>query len=84
MSSSFHHFYFVVKLLSIFLLYHRSSAIRSSASDSNAAIPHREHEFTDDEIIQLPIGRYPEPQCRYSVRWGDADGREIIGYLMFN
>jgi hypothetical protein len=64
---------FFLLLLSILL--HHTVAIRSS---DNSAVPHREHEFTDDEIIQLPIGRFPEPQCRYSVHWGDSDGREII------
>ncbi|CAD6195303.1 unnamed protein product [Caenorhabditis auriculariae] len=36
-----------------------------------------EPEFPADEVIQLPVGRFPDPDCAYSVRFKDNNGRKV-------
>ncbi|CAI4233011.1 unnamed protein product [Auanema sp. JU1783] len=35
---------------------------------------HKDHVFAPEEIIELPMGRFPDPECEYSVRRNDENG----------
>jgi hypothetical protein len=44
-----------------------------------ANISHTEHEIPEEEIIQLPIGRFPEPACEYAMLSIDHKGPVVTG-----
>jgi len=47
---------------------------RPPPPDSNSTPQQPEYEIPEDSIIELPFGRFPEPQCDYSVHAGGPDG----------
>lgn len=63
-------------------------------SNSDAApqpppdVPHRDYEIPEESIIELPFGRFPEPQCDYSVHSQGPSGPVVnsakIGDLLYH
>ena len=45
----------------------------------NERVPHTAREIPEEEIIQLPIGRFPEPVCDYSMHARDRSGPVVTG-----
>lgn len=45
----------------------------------NDRVRHKEYEIPEDAIIQLPVGRFPEPVCDYSVHSDGPDGPTVNG-----
>ncbi|KAK0395963.1 hypothetical protein QR680_001506 [Steinernema hermaphroditum] len=50
-------------------------AVLSGASN------HPNNEFPEDEIVDLPVGRFPDPECDYNVRRNDRNGKKITGQI---
>lgn len=42
-----------------------------------------EEDVSDDEIVNLPVGKFPEPECTYRVRLGDRNGPELKRFVYF-
>uniref|UniRef100_A0A914WQW8 ZP domain-containing protein n=1 Tax=Plectus sambesii TaxID=2011161 RepID=A0A914WQW8_9BILA len=67
----------VVGLLAVLVIGQRvQPPSRPGLSDR---VLHKEHEIPEEEIIELPVGRFPEPTCDYSVHWQGPDGPPVTG-----
>lgn len=45
-------------------------------------VEHKDHEIPEEDIINLPIGRFPEPYCEYSVHWNDHKGPKVDRFVL--
>lgn len=36
-----------------------------------------DYSIADDDVINLPISRFPEPDCKYHVRFYNRNGSEL-------
>lgn len=74
-----------VVLLALFLAVFPCSSLGNPiGSNFNATGPrakdklnHKEYEIREEDIIPLPIGRFPEPQCEFTVLYGGPWGWPI-------
>lgn len=35
------------------------------------------YDVLDEDVINLPVGKFPEPECEYRVRYRDRSGPEL-------
>lgn len=85
---------YLILLIFCILLHPAQAAPRPSTLDSAPQqpspdnIPHRDYEIPEEAIIELPFGRFPEPQCDYSVHSegpsGPAVSRARIGDPLYH
>ncbi|CAJ0567922.1 unnamed protein product, partial [Mesorhabditis spiculigera] len=61
--------------ISLFLLL---STFLNEASPDEGEL-HSDHVFRAEEIIDLPVGRFPDPECQYTVRHRAPDGPPAHG-----
>ncbi|PAV60811.1 hypothetical protein WR25_14801 [Diploscapter pachys] len=66
----------ILQVLSICIFLSSSTALPQSY---NRIPTHSQRSFQPDEIVELPVGRFPDPDCSYTVHKKDQNGPRITG-----
>ncbi|VDN39076.1 unnamed protein product, partial [Gongylonema pulchrum] len=63
---------FLAKLFPVRLL-----LLLSGTATLGLVSSYENYDILDGDVINLPIGKFPEPECKYHVRYRDRNGSEL-------